>query len=159
MVVPDHNLIWRVLWVRSTANESQNFTPKKHLDNADAAATAIEVSAKDLAEWIAIVDPEAMINACGEAAVVLVEGEVEKRGRRNSRRNHLGWGRKWGVEIRASVQIQVRVRVRVRRRVMLHLMERFLVMVGLVSWGKEIKVRVRARARARARVRTRARIG
>lgn len=64
VVVPDHNLIRRVLRVGSTANECQNIAPKKHLDNADAAAAAtIEISAKDLAERIAIIDPEALVDA------------------------------------------------------------------------------------------------
>ena len=141
MVVPDHNLIRRVLRVGSTANESQNIAPKKHLDNPDAAAAAIEVSAKDLAEWIAIVDPEAMINAGGEAAVVLVEGEVEKRGRRRGWRKRLGRGRKWVVENRVSGGSGVPIRG--RGRVMLNLRERILAVVGLVSRGKEIRVRAR----------------
>lgn len=35
---------------------------------------------------------------------------------------------------------------------MLHLGERFLAVVGLVSWGKEIRVKVRVRVRVKVRV-------
>lgn len=37
-----------------------------------------EIAAEDLAEGVAVVDPEAAVGAGGEAAVVLVEGHVEK---------------------------------------------------------------------------------
>ena len=102
VVVPDHNFIRRVLRVGSAANESQNITSKEHLDNADAAST-IKVSTKDLAEGIAIVDPEAMVSTGGEAAVVLVEREMEERGWRRGRRNRLG-GRNCGVEARVRAR-------------------------------------------------------
>ena len=86
-----------------------------------------------------------MVSSGGEAAVVLVEGEVEKRGRRGGWRKRLGRGRKWGVENRVSGGSGVPIRS--RGRVMLNLRERILAVVGLVSRGKEIRVRVRVRSR------------
>ena len=110
MVVPDHDLVDRVLRVGSAADKGEDVAPEEHLDEADPAAgrervpagAAGEVSAEDLAEWIAVVDSEAGVGAGGEAAVVLVKAEVEER--RNSA----------GARVRALVVLEGRQR-RIRR--------------------------------------------
>lgn len=76
MVVPNHDLIERVLRIGPAADQGEYVAAEQHLDGADAAV--FEIAAEDLAEGVAVVDPEAAVGAGGEAAVVLVEGHVEK---------------------------------------------------------------------------------
>lgn len=71
VVVPDHDFIGRVLWVGTTADESEDVTSEEHLDVAD--SSAVEFSAEEFAEGVAVVDPEAVIGGGGEAGVVLIE--------------------------------------------------------------------------------------
>lgn len=82
MVVPDHDLIRRVAWVgtaTAAADEGEYVAAEEHVDEADAAAGA-ELAAENLAEGVAVVDAEALVGSGGEAAGVLVEGEVEEGG-------------------------------------------------------------------------------
>lgn len=80
VIVPDHDLVDGVLGVGAAADEGENVATEEHLDEADPAACGAEVAAEDLAERVAVVDAEAGVGANGEAAVVLVEGEVEEGG-------------------------------------------------------------------------------
>lgn len=77
MVVPDHDLVDRVLRVGSAPDEGEYVAAEEHLDQSDA-ATRPEVAAEDLAEGIAVVDSEPHVGSDGEAAIVLVEREVEE---------------------------------------------------------------------------------
>ena len=94
MVVPDHNLVRRVLRVGTAPDKCQNIAPEQHLHHSDprsaAAVIAAEVAAEDLAEGIAVVDPEPVVGAGGEAAMVLVKREVEQR-----RSGQTGWVSAW----------------------------------------------------------------
>lgn len=78
MVVPNHDLIQRILRRIATADQGKDVAAEKHLDSANSPAAPIEISAEDLAEGIAVIDSEAAVGAGGEAAVVLVEGDVEE---------------------------------------------------------------------------------
>lgn len=84
VVVPDHHLVGRVVRGVPTADEREDVAPEEHLDDADAPALAAgvvlapEVAAEDLAERVAVVDAEAGLGPRREAAVVLVEGDVEQ---------------------------------------------------------------------------------
>lgn len=92
MIVPDHDLIGRVLRVFTAADDGEDVASEEHLDDADSSGIVVdEVSAEDLAEGVAVEDAEATVGGGGEAAVVLVEGEVEegwgiRRRRRRPRR-------------------------------------------------------------------------
>lgn len=99
MVVPDHDLVGGVERIGSTTDDGEDVAAEEHLDQSDGAAWA-EVAAEDLAEGVAVVDAEAEVGAGGEAAVVLVEGEVEELGRvwaGRSRGRVLGGGGGVGV--------------------------------------------------------------
>lgn len=78
VIVPDHDLVGRILRIGSAADEREYVASEEHLHDGDSAA-AIEIAAENLAEGIAVEDAEAVVGADGEAGVVLVEGEVEER--------------------------------------------------------------------------------
>lgn len=63
----------------AAADEDKDVAPEQHLDDADAAD--VDIPAEDLAEWVAVEDPEPSFRAGGEVTVILVEGEVEEVGR------------------------------------------------------------------------------
>lgn len=77
MVIPDHDLINRVLRVGSTPDYGKYVASEQHLHQSNP-ATRPEVPTEDLAEGIAVVDSKPHVGANCEAAIVLVEGEVEK---------------------------------------------------------------------------------
>ena len=79
MVVPDHDLIGRVM----AAEDGKDVAPEKHLDMVD---TAGEGSPENLPERVGVEDTEASGGGGGEAGVVLVEGERVKGC------GCLGWG-------------------------------------------------------------------
>lgn len=79
VVVPDHNLVDRVPRVGPSADECEDVAAEEHVDQPDSAA-GTEIAAENLAEWVAVVDAEAAVGAGGEAAGVLVEGDVEEGG-------------------------------------------------------------------------------
>lgn len=81
MIVPNHNLIQWVLRLGPSANQRQNITPEKHLDNTDTAAV-IELPPENLAERVAVVDSEAAVSAGRKAGEVLVKGQVKESRRR-----------------------------------------------------------------------------
>lgn len=80
VVVPDHDLVDGVLGVGAAADKGEDVAAEEHLDEADPTAGGAEIAPEDLAERVAVVDAEAGVGANGEAAVVLVEGEVEEGG-------------------------------------------------------------------------------
>lgn len=99
VVVPDHNLVRRVAGIGTAADEGEYVATEEHVDEADSAAGA-KFAPENLAEGVAVVDAEAMVGAGGEAAGVLVEGEVEEGGIGGGvgRRGCLGWGCFVGIE-------------------------------------------------------------
>ena len=76
MVVPDHHLGGRVARVLTAAHECKDIAAEEHLDDADAARA--EVTPEGLLERVAVVDAEPGVGAAREAAVVLVEPNVEE---------------------------------------------------------------------------------
>ena len=70
--------------VISAADEREYVAAKQHLDNVDTPSPGVsadsalggEVPAEDLLEGVTVVDAEARLGACCEAAVVLVDGDV-----------------------------------------------------------------------------------
>ena len=109
VVVPDHDLVRRVVGIIAAADEREYVAAEQHLDDADtpspgtaadagagsAVAHGGKVPAEDLAEGVAVVDAEARLGARREAAVVLVEGDVEEvlgSGRRRRGRRRCGGG-------------------------------------------------------------------
>lgn len=78
VVVPDHDLVERVLGSGRATDEGQDVAAEEHLHDPDAAL--LEFPPEDLPEGIAVVDTEAGVGASGEAAMVLVEREVEEAG-------------------------------------------------------------------------------
>jgi PAS domain-containing protein len=105
VVVPDHDLVGRVLGAGPAADQGQDVAVEEHLHGTDAAAAAgdpaavevkVKVAAEDLPEGVTVVDPEAAVGADGEAAGVLVERHFERRERR-------GNGRVRGGETRVRV--------------------------------------------------------
>lgn len=103
----------------------------------------VEIAAEDLAEGVAVVDPEAAVGACGEAAVVLVEGHMEKIRSRE------------GGPVK---EIRVRVRARDDSRFRKSAVFVFVFVFGGVSehrWGeivrdvREIEVGMREKVRVR----------
>lgn len=113
VVVPDHDLVDRVLRVGSAPDEGEYVAAEQHLDQPNPAPVP-EVPAEDFAERVAIVDPETDVRARGEAAMVLVEGEVEEGRDPGRRRGRCGAGvlglRGWGgdggvrVAVRAGIE-------------------------------------------------------
>lgn len=81
VIVPNHDLVGGVLRVGPTADYGQDIAAEKHLHDANSAAV-VEVPAEELAERVAVVDPEPVVRPHGEAGVVLIEREVEQRRRR-----------------------------------------------------------------------------
>lgn len=78
VVVPDHDLVGRGDRVGSASDYGEDLGAVEHPDQSD---PATEFAAEGLAEWVAFVNAEADVGAGGEAAMVLVEGEVEDGGR------------------------------------------------------------------------------
>ena len=78
VVVPNHDLVGRGDRVGSTSDYGEDLGAVEHPDQSD---PATEFAAEGLAEWVAFVNAEADVGAGGEAAMVLVEGEVEDGGR------------------------------------------------------------------------------
>lgn len=78
MIVPNHDLIQRILRRIAASDQRKDIAPEKHLDGANSPAVPIEIAAEDLAEGITVKNTEAAVSAGGEAAVVLVEGDVEE---------------------------------------------------------------------------------
>lgn len=76
VVVPDHDFINGVLRLGTAADQGKDVATKKHLNDTDSAG--VKFAAKDFAEGVAVKDSKAVVGAGGEAAGVLVEGEVEK---------------------------------------------------------------------------------
>lgn len=72
VVIPDHDLVGRVLRVGPTANESQYVAAEEHLYVAD--PSAVELAAEKLPVRVAVVDAEAVVSGGGEAGLVLVKG-------------------------------------------------------------------------------------
>lgn len=64
------------------------------MDECHAAAVGAEVAPENLTEGVAVVDAEAAVSGGGEAAGVLVEGEVEERWGLGIG-GGLGWVRWW----------------------------------------------------------------
>jgi len=80
VVIPDHDLVGRVLGMGSAADKGDDVTAEEHLHVADSAA--VELAAELFAEGVAIIDAETVVGGGGEASLVLVEGDVEyRRGR------------------------------------------------------------------------------
>jgi hypothetical protein len=103
MIALDHDFVGRVMGVISAADEREYVAAEQHLDDTDtpspAADSALdgEVPAEDLSEGVAVVDAEARLGARCEAAVVLVEGDVEDvLGRGGGRRGGGGGGEDGG---------------------------------------------------------------
>lgn len=78
MIVPNHDLIQRILRRIAASDQRKDIAPEKHLNGANSPAVPIEIAAEDLAEGITVKDTEAAVSAGGETAVVLVEGDVEE---------------------------------------------------------------------------------
>lgn len=81
------------------ADEREDVATEQHLHDGD--SPAVEVAAEDLAERVAVEDPKPSVGAGGEAAGVLVEGEVEEGGgvrRTRRRRRRRRGGRRRGGE-------------------------------------------------------------
>lgn len=146
MVVPDHDLIQRVLRRIAAADKRKDIAAEKHLNGANSPAVAIEIAAEDLAEWIAVIDSEAAVGAGGEAAVVLVEGDVEELDRvRVGIRPESGGiiaGGGGGIAVVGVGNGVVGGSSVVRRRVGLEA-PLLLLKVGLEHGGDQIGVRVR----------------
>jgi|UPI0002215A27 hypothetical protein len=104
MIALDHDFVGRVMGVISAADEREYVAAEQHLDDTDtpspAADSALdgEVPAEDLSEGVAVVDAEARLGARCEAAVVLVEGDVEDVLGRGGGRHGGGAGMGVGVE-------------------------------------------------------------
>lgn len=79
MVVPDHDLGGGVEGVGSASDDGEYVAAEEHLDQSHPAAWTV-VAAEYLAEGVAVVDAEAEVGARREAAVVLIEGQVEEGG-------------------------------------------------------------------------------
>jgi len=112
VVVPDHDLVGRVLRVRPAADEGEDVAEEEHLHVADSAA--VEIAPEELAEGVAVVDAEAVVCGGGEAGLVLVEGEVEERRRRERwggfRRRCVGGGvvvGRWRFGLRRHEGVEV----------------------------------------------------
>lgn len=144
MVVPNHDLIQRILRRIAAADQREDIAPEKHLNGADSPAVAIEIAAEDLAERIAVIDSEAAVGAGGEAAVVLIEGDVEELDRARARiragsgGNTAVGGGGGGIAVVGVVEAVVGGSSVVRRRVGAEVLE-----VGLEHGGDRIGVRVR----------------
>lgn len=137
----NHDLIERVLRIGPAADQGEYVAAEQHLDGANAAV--VEIAAEDLAEGVAVVDPEAAVGACGEAAVVLVEGHMEKIRSRE------------GGPVK---EVRVRVRARDDSRFRKSAVFVFVFVFGGVSenrWGeivrdvREIEVGMREKVRVR----------
>jgi len=77
-------------------------------------SSTAEFAAEEFAEWVAVVDAEAVVCGGGEASVVLVEGELKKRRRRRrcgGGRRGLRLGRHKGIEIKGLRLIRMEIRV------------------------------------------------
>ena len=75
MVVPDHDLVWRVARVAPAADQGEDVAAEEHLNDTDAAVG--KVAAVGLLEGVAVEDAEPRVRPAGEAALVLVEADVE----------------------------------------------------------------------------------
>lgn len=78
VVVPHHDFAGRVERVGSASDQGEDLVAEEHLDHSD--APLIGITAEELADGVAVVDAEAGVRGDGEAAVVLVEGQVEELG-------------------------------------------------------------------------------
>lgn len=92
MVVPDHDLVGRVMGIGSAADKGDDVAAEEHRDVTD--PSAVKLAAELLAEGVAIIDAETVVSGGGEASMVLVEGDVEhRRGlRRGESRRRCGGG-------------------------------------------------------------------
>lgn len=107
LVVPDHDLRRRAVRAIAAADKGKDVGLEEHLDNPDPACVSIEFLPEFLNKGVTAVDPKAMIGASSEAAIILIEGEVEKL--RQAR--VLGWD--VGVEGLFTVVFRERIGIRV----------------------------------------------
>lgn len=164
MVVPNHDLVDRIPWIRSTTDQSQNVATKEHFNDSDT-TSMIEIPPKNLTKRIAIVDPKPLIRTGSKAAMILVEGHMEERryGRWCGRESFVesrvssgtlderrAQGRRWVIRIRKFVG-RVTVIVSVR-------LVAFGLGAGLLRHRSELVTEVRGEAQVRVRVRVKIRV-
>ena len=84
MVIPEHNFVGRVLWVRSSSNEGQNVAAIEHFNNSNAATEVLTINwgerstfGKSFFERICWVDFEASLSSDSETPFELSRNDTD----------------------------------------------------------------------------------